>query len=247
MDRLLYTTMSGAKQIMRAQVSNTNNLANANTTGFRSDFESMRSMPVFGEGMPTRVYAMAERPGINFQHGSLETTSRDLDVAVRGEGWLAIEGADGEEAYTRAGNLQVTSLGQLVTANGHPVIGNGGAIALPPYKKLEIAQDGTISIIPLEGGNNELAVVDRIKLVNPDLATLKKGEDGLLRLKEGGISPFDAKVSVIGGALEMSNVNAISEMVDMISLSRQFEAQWKLMKKAEELDSSTTQLLKINS
>lgn len=245
MDRMLYVAMTGAQQMMQATAANNHNLANLNTTGFRADLSQFRSMPVFGEGYPTRVYAMAERPGVDFTPGALQSTGRELDVAVQGEGLIAVQAFDGTEAYTRAGNLKISSNGILTTGAGQPVLGEGGPVAIPPAETVEIGTDGTISIRPLGQEANTLAVLDRIKLVNPPLAQLKKGEDGLLRLAEDAVAPAEASVSLASGMLEASNVNGVDAMVEMIALARQYEMQVKMMQAAEDLDASSAQMLRM--
>ncbi len=246
MDRMLYLAMTGAKQIEIAQAVNTNNLANATTTGFKADLEQARAMPVFGPGMPSRVYAMTERPATDLTVGTIVQTGRELDMAVRGEGWIAVQAPDGSEAYSRAGDLRIDSVGLLVNGAGHPVIGNdGGPIAIPPFEKLEIGADGTLSIRPVGQAPNVLAEVDRIKLVNPGAEALTKGEDGLMRLKEGGIAPADAEVQLVSGALESSNVSAVEMMVRMIELSRQFEMQVKMMEAAKDNATQSDSLLRL--
>lgn len=246
MDRSLYIAMNGAKQIMQAQAANSNNLANANTTAFRSDFEQFRSQPVFGPGMPTRVYSMNERPGVNFSAGSAQSTGRDLDVAVDGDGWIAVNGLDRKEAFTRAGNMQITQQGQLVTDGGLPVIGNNGPISLPPAEKIDIAGDGTISVLP-PGGGTAMAIVDRIKLIRLPKEQLEKGDDGLMRQKDTKAPPAQASpdVKLASGFLEGSNVSAVSEMVSMIELQRQYETQIKMMKTTEDIGASSAQLMRV--
>ncbi len=246
MDRSLYVAMSGAKQILQAQASNSNNLSNANTTGFRSDLQQFRSMPVFGPGQPSRVYAMVERPATDFSHGAIQATGRDLDVAIKDNGWIAVQSPDGSEAYTRAGDLRLTPDGLLQTSSGLPVFGNGGPIAVPPAQKLEIGQDGTISVVPLGQPSNTLAIVDRIKLVDPPLDQLEKLNDGLMHLKGDLPAPASSEVTLISGSLETSNVNAVDAMVRMIELARQFEMQIKVMKSANDNDAASAQLLRIS-
>ncbi len=247
MDRMLYVAMSGAKQSMLAQASNSNNMANANTTGFRADLATFRSMPVYGPGEATRVYAMLERPGVDTTSGAITPTGRELDIAVKDDGWIAVQAADGSEAYTRAGNLRIEDGGILTTGNGLPVLGNGGPIALPPAEKVEIGADGTISIRGIGQTASTLTVLDRIKLVKIDGVLLVKGADGLMRQRDGTVAQPDASVNIISGALETSNVSAVESMVNMINLARQYEAQIKLMKTAEETDNAATQLLSISS
>ena len=245
MDKSLYIAMSGAKQTLLAQTANANNLANAQTSGFKSDLEQFRSMPVYGPGFPTRVYAMAERPGTDLTPGAVQQTGRELDVAVDGEGWLAVQGADGKEAYTRAGDLRITPEGLLQTGAGLQVMGQDGPISVPPSQKLEIGKDGTISVIPLGGTSTSLAAIDRIKLVKPALDNLEKGSDGLMHTKDRKPVEASADVSLIQGAVEGSNVNAISAMVDMIELAKNFELQTKVMKTADENASASARLMQL--
>ncbi len=246
MDRMLYIAMTGARQNMQALAVTSNNIANSNTTGFRADFAAMRSMPLYGDGQPSRVYAMAERPGTDFSRGAMIATGRDLDIAVRDDGFFAVQGMDGKEAYTRAGDLQITTLGQLVTGAGYPVMGENGPISIPPFQKLEIGVDGTISMVAEGDESLSMSEVDRIKIVKPQLSELYKGEDGLLRLKDGGEAEADADGHIISGTLEGSNVNAAAALVDMIEIARQFEVQTKMMKLAEQNDERTVQILRLS-
>jgi len=246
MDKLLYVSMTGASQNTLAQRAHANNLANISTSGFRRDFEQARSMPVFGESLPARVFAMTERPGTDFRPGTLQETGRDLDVAVGGQGWIAVQAADGSEAYVRTASLNVDALGILRTGNGLPVMGNAGPIAVPPEQKIEIGQDGTISIRALGEAPNVLAEVDRIKLVNPDQRLLEKGSDGLIRQRDGAPLEPDANVRLTSGFLESSNVNAVEEMTAILSLSRQFELQVKMMRTAEENSAAVARVLQMS-
>jgi len=245
MDRMIYVAMSGAKETILAQATNSHNLANASTPGFLADLQQFRSMPVYGDGYPTRVYAMSERPNVDFKSGSIVQTGRDLDVALNGKGWIAVQSADGNEVYTRRGDMKLDANGQLTTGNGLPVMGNGGPIAIPPAEKIDIAPDGTISIRPLGQAANELAIVDQIKMINPKNSDMEKGEDGLMRLKEGVSSEPDAALQLVSGTLESSNVNVVDSMVDMIELSRRFEIQVKMMKTADEMEQGSTSILRI--
>lgn len=243
MDRMVYIGMVGARETADAQGIVSNNLANANTTGFRADLEHLRSVPVYGDGYPSRAFAVAETPASDLSPSAPIKTGRDLDVAVQGEGWIAVQAPDGSEAYTRAGDLRLSSGGILTTGSGHPVIGNSGPIALPPVQKLEIGSDGTISAKLL--GQTNMAVLDRIKLVRPPQDQMMKGEDGLFRLATGDEAPADATVGLVSGAIESSNVNSVEALVKMIDLSRLFDLQVKVMKEAENTDAATTRLLRL--
>jgi flagellar basal-body rod protein FlgF len=244
MDRFLYLAMTGAKHTLQAQQHNNHNLANANTPGFRADLDAFMSAPVHGPGLPSRVYALETQVGADMRQGTMMTTGRDLDVAVQGEGWIAVLGADGTEAYTRRGDLRINNAGLLETGAGQLVLGNNGPVAVPPAQKLEIGVDGTVSIVPLGQAANTLAVVDRIKLVQPDNAELSKGNDGLFRLGEGAEAPADAAVRLTSGVLEGSNVNSVDALVQMINNARQFETYVKLMAAAKENDETSQRLLR---
>ena len=245
MDRMLYVAMSGAKQNMLAQAQNANNMANVSTTGFKADLAAARSMPLFGGGYPTRVYSMTEKAGTDFNPGNIQITGRALDVAIKADGFLSVQGADGNEAYTRAGSMKLSSSGILETSTGLPVLGESGPISLPPSTRIEVASDGTVSSVTQSKGSDVVTVIDRLKLVNPDLKDIEKGNDGLFHLKDGGTANSDAVVEVVAGALEGSNVNIASAMVNMIELARQFEMQVKMMKVAEENDEQATRLINI--
>ena len=245
MDRMLYIAMNAAKQTMLAQGSNNNNLANASTTAFKADLQQFRSMPVYGEGNPSRVYSMSERPGIDLTPGSINRTGRELDVAIKGQGWIAVQAADGTEAYTRAGNLTISSGGLVVTGTGQMVLGSGGPIAIPQAEKIEIGVDGSISIRPVGQAASTLLQVDQIKLVNPDPKNLTKGEDGLIRTIDGEEAEPDVAVQLVSGALEGSNVNPVDSLVKMIELQRHYEMQVKVMSKADENDDAVTQIMRM--
>lgn len=248
MDRSLYIAMNGAKQTLLAQTANANNMAHTQTLGFKQDFEQFRAMPAFGPGFPTRVYAMTERPGSDMSAGGLQTTGRDLDVAINGDGWFAVRAKDGSEAYTRAGDLRITPQGLLENGAGLQILGEQGQpIAIPPAQKVEIGRDGTISFIPQGSNATALVVADRIKLVNPGNSNLEKGEDGLMHLKQAGAvpAPADANVNLMTGALEGSNVNAMAAMVEMIELQRNFEMQSKVMKSVDENAGATAKLMQM--
>lgn len=245
MDRMLYVGMTGAKETLYAQGLNNHNLANANTTAFRADLEQFRSMPLFGPGHPSRVYSMVERPGTDFTPGAINTTGRPLDVAIKGDGWIAVEGPDGQEAYTRAGDLHITADGFLTTGTGLRVMGNGGPINIPPAETLSIGTDGIITIKPIGQGAAALVEVDRIKLVNPGNGLMEKGENGLMRMQTGELADADPNMRIMTGMLERSNVNVVEAMANMITLSRNFEMQMKVMKTAQEIDQSTDALMRI--
>jgi flagellar basal-body rod protein FlgF len=233
MDRLIYTAMTGANHTINQQATVAHNLANAATNGYRAENNAFRAVPVFGDGLPTRAFVVDSTTGADFTPGTLQTTDRDLDVAIKGTGWITVQLDNGEEAYTRNGSLQVSANGILLTQNGLKVKGDRGIITIPPETRITIGVDGTVSSVPINPQPNTVASVGRIKLVNPPEDSLVKGADGLFRLKAGGEAQVDARVRLVDGTLEGSNVNVVHEMVSMIGLARQFDMQMKMLESAK--------------
>ena len=233
MDRLIYTAMTGAKYLLERQATLAHNLANASTTGFRADTVGLRAVPTVGQQAGTRVFTVETTTGSDFSQGPMMSTSRNLDVAIQGSGWLAVQGTDGNEAYTRAGAIQVASDGTLQLANGAQVQGTNGPITMPSdAQSVYIASDGTITV---KTASSVLpTTLGQLKLVNPPPESLSKGLDGLFRLKNGDSADADPTVRVASGTLEGSNVNVVESMVGMIGAARQFELQMKMLSTAEQ-------------
>jgi len=238
MDRLIYLSMAGAKATMQRQDTLANNLANASTNGFRAEMQAFRAVPVRGDGATTRVYALESTIGHDTRSGPVQSTGRSLDVAMQGNAWLAVTALDGTEAYTRAGSLQVSAEGQLVTPAGLPVLGDGGPITVGLNAAVEIATDGSITTTT---GGGRPQQVGRLKLVTPE-AALTRGNDGLFRAADGEL-PADPTARVQTGALEGSNVSPAETMVAMIAAARQFEQQMKMLQGAEQREQGAARLL----
>jgi flagellar basal-body rod protein FlgF len=245
MDKLLYVAMSGAKQIEHALAENSHNLANATTPGFKAQLLAFEAVPVKDSGNATRVYAGVGSIGLNYSAGPLVSTGRDLDIAIKSDGWIAVSDSAGEEAYTRRGDLRIDTNGILQNGAGHQILGNAGPVAIPPAEKLEIGGDGTISIRPVGQTANALAIVDRIRLVKLDPSLLQKGDDGLMRLQNGASASPDATVQLVNGSIEGSNVNAVEALVNMIALSRAFETQIRLIRDTSELDTASANIMRL--
>ena len=243
MDKLIYTAMSGAKHLFGRQAAIAHNLANAVSTGYRAEEHRLRAVPVKSESWPTRIFAVEVSMANDFTPGPLNHTGRPLDVSVQGQGWLALALPDGSEAYTRNGSLEVNVNGVLQTKNGIPVQGDGGPISIPPDNEISIGADGLISLKPTSGAQNLTTQVGTLKLVNPPEADLVRGADGLFRLRGGDAAPVDPNVQVAAGYLEGRNVNAVDQLVAMISLQRQYETQLKLLSTAEQNDRAAAQIL----
>ncbi len=233
MDKLIYTAMTGASQVLEQQASVSENLANVSTPGFRSVLNTFRAVPLLGEGLPTRTFVVDSTIGTNFSPAGLQPTGRDLDIAVNGKGWIAAQGPDGKEAYTRNGSLQIGADGMLKTSTGLNVIGSSGPINIPPTSQITFAYDGTISSIPDGSQAGGITVIDTVKLVNPPENQLERGADGLFRLKSGTAAPADPNTQIVPDNIEGSNVNTVSALVNMISLSRKFDMQMKMLTTAD--------------
>lgn len=246
MDKALYVAMTGATQTMRAQAANNHNLANASTVGFRAELAASAALAVQGPGLPTRVNAQDGNSGWDATPGALISTGRDLDIALRSDNWLAVQAPDGSTAYTRAGDLRVDANGQLRTAAGHAVLGDGGPMSLPPNSSASIGADGTVSVVPLGQSAATMAVAGRLKVVSAKPEQLERGSDGLMRAKSGArldAAPGDVLST---GTLESSNVNVADAMVTMISLARQFELQVKMMRTVEDNANASASLTRLS-
>ncbi len=243
MDRLLYLVGNNADRLVYAQSLSANNLANVNTVGFKADLNQLTTSTYQTETMDTRVYAVQLPSVTDFNPGALIQTGNSLDVAIKDKGFFSVLNSEGKEGYTRVGNFYQTQEGMLMTGNHLPVLGTGGPISIPPAKKIDIAEDGTISFVPLSSKDNTPVKLDRLKLVLPDQKQLTKKEDGLFYLPDKVLADPDSNVLVSSGFLESSNVNAIIEMTNIIQLARQFEVSMKLIQTAEDIEESSARIL----
>lgn len=244
MDRMIYVGMGGARHALEQQAAVAHNMANVATPGFRAQVNAFRAVPVLGEELPTRAHVVAATVGADFSAGPVTQTGRPLDVAIRGDGWLAVQSADGSEAYTRAGSLQLGVNGEVLTHDGRPVIGDAGPLVVPPGSEVSVGSDGLVVARAPGASASEAAGVGRLKLVKPREADLERGDDGLFRLRPG-LPPAqpDASVTVLSGAVEGSNVNPAEVLVQMITAARHFEMQMKTVQTAENNAQAANRLL----
>ncbi|CCD05295.1 TPA: flagellar basal-body rod protein FlgF [Legionella pneumophila] len=246
MEPILYNSISGSRSDFKRQEIIANNLANINTPGFKADLYQAQTMYMNNANgnnqFSAHSFITQNANGIDTSPGEIITTGRDLDVAIDGDGWIAVQDSQGREAYTRGGSLRLNPNGQLITASGKVVLGDGGPISIPPAQSIEIGSDGTISIVPLEGDVKSLAILDRIKLVTLDRNNIYKNDEGLIQLKSGAATA-NSNIKLQSGALEGSNVNAIDQMVAMISAGREFDAQMKLLSTVDDNGQKLAQLL----
>ncbi|MFK7955618.1 MAG: flagellar basal body rod protein FlgF [Lysobacterales bacterium] len=246
MDRSVYIAMGGARDAMRLHATQAHNLANSQTVGFRADLNRAESQPLTGPGYQDRVHATQTGERMpDLSPGLINHTGRDLDIAVQGDGFLMVQSADGSEIFSRAGNLKVDTNGVLVDHSNRPVLGNSGPIVLPPFEKLEIGSDGSISVRGEGETEGALNVVDRLRLTKPDHKDLIKSADGAIRHRDGLPALPDASVQITSGALESSNVEPVGALVQMIEVQRQFEMHIKFIENSEENDRAASRLLRM--
>ena len=245
MDKLIYTAASGLKSHMSAQAAIANNMANASTIGFRAERINFDSLMLQGPGFDSRLPSSEEVHDFDRNPGTIMSTGRNLDVAMTGDQFMAVQAGDGSEAYTRRGDLQVSASGVLETGDGFPVMGSGGPITVPPASSISIANDGTISIVAAGDATQTPQVLDRIKLASPAGSQTVKGLDNLIHVKGGGTLPQDMDAKCQSGALEQSNVNMTQALVDMIENQRSYEVQANLMKETKNLDESAASVMRM--
>jgi len=245
MDRLVHTSLSALRGAMARQAATANNLANVNTTGFRGELATARALWLRGQSLEARAFSAEEVAGADMRAGTVTETGRDLDVALEGDALLTVQAPNGEEAYTRRGDLKLAETGLLTTGDDHPVLGEQGPITLPPADQVRIERDGAIWIVPAGGDPAQPQLIDRLKLASPAGSEVVKGLDGLFRVRGGGILPQDPDGRLLAGNLEGSNVEATKALVDMIEASRAWETQLKLINTARDLDGAGADLMRL--
>jgi flagellar basal-body rod protein FlgF len=245
MDRLIYTSLTAMRGAMARQTAIANNLANAQTPGFRAELAEARALWLHGDGASARAYASEEVVAADMRAGTVSQTGRDLDIAMTGDALLAVQAPDGEEGYTRRGDLQVAASGLLTTGDGHPVLGAQGPITLPPADSVSIDAEGRLYIVPVGGDPQQPQELDQLRLASPAGLDIAKGLDGLFRVKGGGILPDDPDARVITRSIEGSNVSATSALVEMIEASRSWDTQLKMIGDARDMDAATAELMQL--
>lgn len=245
MDRLIYTSLAAMRGSMSRQTAIANNLANAQTPGFRADIANAQSLWLDGSGLDARAMASEEVLGADMKAGTVTQTGRDLDIAMQGDALLVVQAKNGEEAYTRRGDLQLSPSGLLTTGDGNPVQGTQGPVTIPPADAINIDQEGRVWIVPQGGDPENPQEVDRLRLATPTGSDIVKGLDGLFRVKGGGILPDDPEARLLTRSIEGSNVTATAALVEMIEASRSWDTQLKLVSDARDMDSATANLMQL--
>ena len=245
MDRLIYTSLAAMRGSMSRQTAIANNLANAQTPGFRADMASAQALWLDGSGLDARAMSSEEVLGADMKAGTVTQTGRDLDIAMQGDALLVVQAKNGEEAYTRRGDLQISPSGLLTTGDGSPVQGGQGPVTIPPADAITIDQEGRVWIVPQGGDPENPQEVDRLRLATPTGSDIAKGLDGLFRVKGGGILPEDPEARLLTRSIEGSNVTATAALVEMIEASRSWDTQLKMIGDVRDMDSATANLMQL--
>jgi flagellar basal-body rod protein FlgF len=246
MDRLIYTAYSGLRGSMSAQSAIANNIANANTIGFRADRIAFETQTLKGDGIEARASSTMGVKDADMTAGAVVQTGRSMDISINGQAMLAVQADDGNEGYTRRGDLMISPSGMLQTGDGHLVLGNGGPISIPAAASVTIAPDGSVQVVNRGGDPKNPETVDRIKLASPNGTQIVKAVDGLFRVPGDGTLPADLDARVETGSLEQSNVNSAQMLVEMIENQRLFDMRTKLLTTAKDLDEGGASLMRIN-
>ncbi|GAB5486482.1 MAG: flagellar basal body rod protein FlgF [Parasphingorhabdus sp.] len=245
MDKLAYTSVNAMKALMHRQTAIANNMANSNTVGFKADMVSAKAQYLNGPGHDSRAMAVERDMQANMNAGAIKQTGRPLDIALEGDAMFAVQGTDGKEAYSRRGDFSIQASGAMITGDGYPVLGDSGPVTVPPSDRVDIGKDGTIFFVPQGGDPTQPQELGKIKLVSMTGSPVSKGPDALFRVPDNGVLPVDENARVIPGALEESNVNMTTALVDMIETSRAWETQARLLRMTEELDDSSANIMSV--
>lgn len=246
MDRLIYTSLTAMRGAMARQTAIANNLANANTPGFRADLAEAQSLWLGGQKLDTRAFASEEVLAADMTGGTITSTGRDLDIAMSGDAMLAVQAENGEIGFTKRGDLMLSVSGLLTTGDGRPVQGSQGPVTLPPADSINIDEQGRVWIVPQGGDAAQPQEADRLQLVSPAGSDVVKGTDGLFRVRGGGVLPQDPDARMTTRSLESSNVSATEALVEMIEASRSWDTQLKLLGDARDMDAATAELMSLS-
>lgn len=255
MDRMIYTALNAMNAAMNRQRATANNLANAGTPGFRQEVFEVTPATLRDGSLEARAIARGFVRGADMTAANVNPTGRALDIAVRGDALIALQGPGGganpAEVYSRRGDLRVTSAGLLENGEGLAVLGERGPISVPAGFEISIAEDGTVLARDPAAPDAPPQALERIKLVSRGGSPLVKGIDSFLKVPgpngQTGVLPPDPTARITSGALESSNVETAETLVDMIEAQRAFEQRASIIATASELDEAGSRLMSMSS
>ncbi|WP_425619529.1 flagellar basal-body rod protein FlgF [Buchnera aphidicola] len=246
MDNSIYESMTAANRLLEKQNIISNNLANISTTGFKEKFIFIIHNNINDD------YYNNIREYYNLTSGGLDHTNRNLDVYVKGDGWLVVKDANGKEAYTKNGHLNINQKNQLTIQN-HTVVGNNCSIIVPNNGTLNILSNGVIQLIQNYHNHIIKNKIGSLKLVHLPINDLIHKENGLFYLKNNSKKAnyntikHSNDIRLQSGMLESSNVNSAQNMIELISNARQFEMQMKMISTYNQNAEYANQLININN
>ncbi len=246
MDRLIWTAVTGMNASMARQRMIASNMANAQTVGFRAEVMAQTPMTLVGPSVQARSMSDAAVYGAQMDQGALIATGRALDVALQGDGLIAVQAPDGSEAYTRRGDLSVSPSGILTNGEGFPVLGESGPISVPPGGQISIGSDGAVLSADPAQPESPPQRIGQIKLASWRGSRIEKGLDGLFRVVGGGVLPSDAEARLIPENLEQSNVKPAEVLVEMVEAQRLFDMRTKLIATARDIDEGGASLMRMS-
>lgn len=251
--RSLYAATSGMQAQQLTVDTLANNLANVNTSGYkkaRVDFQDLLyqvirrpgDLSFMGVSLPTGIQVghgvRVAATQTNFTQGNLQQTGNSLDLAIEGDGFFMVELPDGSTAYTRDGSLKLDGEGYLVTTDGYLIL--PGIQIDPEAKEITVASDGTVSVLmPGEAEPEELGQIELARFINPS-GLQRIGKNLLIETPASGMAetgvPGEGSLGTINqGFLEMSNVQVIEEMVQMITAQRAYEINSKVIQSSDDM------------
>lgn len=229
--RDIYPSVSGAAASWRQLEVVANNLANANTTGFKAQRVVFESDGSNSYGVLSDSYVRADVSESDFSDGSLQIDGQQSHFALQGRGFFAVQGPDGEELLVRSGAMRLDAERRLVTASGEPVLGQGGPIEVPEGEDILVSPDGTVRT----GAGDE---IDQLRIIDADDLEPMGGT----RWRARGETRAAEGVQVIQGALEGSNADPLRSMTGLVEAGRYFEVYQKAMQTSDELDGQANDL-----
>ena len=249
MDKLIYTALSGQSAIDQRMQQISNEVANVSTVGFKRSFAAaMQTIRYDGAGFDTRFVAVPNPSNsVDMKPGTVNMTGRNLDISLDGSQLLGVLAADGSVAYTRRGDLSIARDGTLHTGAGDQVLSDaGGRITLPALGSFKIGADGSVLVSPQGDQTSTFVPLARLQIVQPADGKVVLREDGLFKSADGQPFPASTSPRLTAGGLEGSNASVFAALIDMVSLSRRYEMQIKVLKQADELAQRTQQLSKLS-
>ena len=249
MDKSIFTALNSMQILKNNQSVVSQNLSNTNVVGYKKDIQAnFGSIYLDREkGIDPRVFAFSDVGAFDNSQGPLNPSERKLDLAIDGDGYFIVKPDGGKLALSRRGDLKVGIDGTLRDNTGAQIFSvDLEPIEIPPYRNISVANDGIITIEPLNAEPGQQVVVGQIASTKgSEEVKLVKSLDGFIRTEDGGIPEPDQQSRIVSGFLEGSNVKSVDELVSGIEQSRSYEINVKFITTAKELDEAGSSLMRM--